>query len=169
MKTLTMAILTVMYVTGCVAQSGDKKIPNPDSKQSELQNTPKESWNVKKEKDENGNVTRYDSTYTWSYSSSSGDSVDVDVDSVLQSFDLYFNQQFPSLWGPRFMNPMHNDSALHPDFFRGDYFQNQWKKDMYDMNQLFRQMDSMRNKFFDETYPGMMTPQDTKKETEFIY
>jgi len=167
MKTLNLLLVTALLVTGCKAQDKDKNAPEIVQDKSTIQNIPKESWSIKKEVDEDGNVTRYDSTYTWSYSNL-GDSIDVNVDSVLNSFDLYFNRRMPSLWGPKFMNPMWRDSTTFPDFFTDDYFHNRWRKNLYDMDNMFKQMDSMRNRFFDDNYPGLMPVPDDIDNKEKI-
>lgn len=129
---------------------------------------PKESWNVNKERDEQGNITRYDSTYTWSYSNMDGESVNINMDSIMNSFHSYFDQQFPSIWKYDFGAPVWNDSLLHRDFFNQDYFFNRWQNDFFQMDNMFRQMDSLRNRFFYESFPGLSIPPqpDTKEKNE---
>ncbi|KAA3642427.1 MAG: hypothetical protein DWP98_14165 [Bacteroidetes bacterium] len=160
MKTTVLALIATMFFTACNAQESSEK----QSKNSSLKNTPKESWTVNKELDENGNIIRYDSTYTWTYTNMDGDSVSVKMDSVLKSFNSYFNQQFPTAFGPSFMNPIWNDTLLQHDFFRDDFFKNRWEQDFYNMDEVFHQMDSLRNLFFKDRYPGLM--ESTKKQAK---
>ncbi len=130
----------------CNAQTSE---PQKENKK----NTPNESWTVNKEMDENGNIIRYDSTYTWSYSTIEGDSVNVNVDSLMQSFQQYFDDRMPSLFGDNFMAPMLNDSMLRHDFFSDDFFQRRFEDDFFDMDKMFERMDSIRNQFFREKFP----------------
>ena len=148
MKLLFAITVVALFTFGCNAQSVDK-----DKKST--QNKPKESWKVDKEVDENGNVIRYDSTYTWSYSNVDGDTVNVNVDSMMQSFQNYFNDRMPSVFGQNLMEPMMNDSLLSRDFFAEDYFHDRFKDAFFDMDKMFQQMDSIRSQFFKDDFPQM--------------
>ena len=162
MKTITLSIMTVLCMSGCNAQENKSGESTKESLQAKPQ--PKESWSVDKEVDEYGNITRYDSTYTWSYSNMEGDSVSIDVDSVMRSFNNYFNRNFPSIWGQGFMSPMWNDSLFHRDFFMDDYFHRRWRNDFFDMDGMMQRMDSLHHRFFMENYPGAVVPQESEKE-----
>ena len=141
MKTIAVFILLVFSVGLSGAQNSN--------------NAPKISWDVNKEVDENGNIIRYDSTYSWSYTNTNNDSISIKLDNVMRSFNRYFDQQFPSMWHNSFMMPFRNDSLLQNDFLRDDYFHNRWEHDFFNLEELFLQMDSIRNQFFKETYPGL--------------
>jgi hypothetical protein len=172
MKTLALVLVVVIGVTACNAQ---QKKDLSRSKQTietgqSMANQPKVNWKVNKKLDKNGNVISYDSTYTWSYTNNKGDSVSVDADSVLESFHRYFNSNFPPLWEKSVGGPLWNDSLMRGDLFRDDFFQNMWKNDFFNMEKVFRQMDSLRNRFFDETYPGMIGPPEKKEsKSDKIY
>jgi len=172
MKKLALVIMVALFVTGCSAQ--EKKDQSTQKEKVEMNNTienkPKVDWKVNKKLDKNGNIISYDSTYTWSYTNMNGDSMSVDADSVLQSFHQYFNNNFPPLWEKNLSGPLCNDSIMRGDLFRDDFFRNMWKDDYFDMESMFRQMDSLRNQFFNETYPGMIKPQEQKKnEPDKVY
>jgi hypothetical protein len=162
MKTIVVALVIALVTLGCNAQDHSVKEKAKAGKGENTKNQPKESWTVKKEMDENGNVIGYDSTYTWSYTNTEGDSVSVDADSVMQSFRSYFSEQMPSLWGQSFIDPFMNDSLQDHDFFAEDYFHKRWEKDIFDMDKMFRQMDSLRNQFFNEAMPGMQEMPSTR-------
>ncbi|WP_167618941.1 hypothetical protein [Maribellus sediminis] len=148
MKLLFAITVVALFTFGCNAQSVEK-----DKKGT--QNKPKESWKVDKEVDENGNVVRYDSTYTWSYSNVDGDTINVNVDSLMQSFQSYFNDRMPSVFGQNFMEPMLNDSLLPRDLFGENYFHDRFKDEFFDMDKMIQQMDSIRSQFLKDDYPQM--------------
>ncbi len=148
MKRLLACGVMALFMFACNAQNSE---PQKENKK----NTPNESWTVNKEMDENGNIIRYDSTYTWSYSNIEGDSVNVNVDSLMQSFQQYFDDRMPSLFGENFMRPLLGDSLLRNDFFDDDFFRRRFEDDFFDVEKMFERMDSIRNQFFKEKFPDM--------------
>jgi hypothetical protein len=146
MKKLVAIMVVALFTFGCNAQS-------VDNSEKSTENKPVEHWKVDKQVDENGNVVRYDSTYTWSYSNMTGDSVNVNVDSLMQSFESYFNDRMPDVFGQSFMEPMMNDSLLRRDFFADNYFHDRFKDEFFDVDKMIQQMDSMRSQFFKNDLP----------------
>jgi hypothetical protein len=168
MKRLVLMMFIAVLAIGCNGQEelkSAKKEAQKDKKENSL-NQPKISWDVKKDKDENGNIIRYDSTYTWSYTNVEGDSMIVGADSVLQSFHSYFNENFPPIWNRSFTQPLWEDSLFYQDFYRDDYFHNRWQQNYFEMDKMFKRMDSMRNQFFYDQYPGMLMPPNPKEEKD---
>jgi hypothetical protein len=160
MKTHAIGFLMSLCMLSCSAQESEQNSPSASSENEigTTTNQPKVSWKVNKEVDEDGNVIRYDSTYTWSYTNVEGDSMSVDMDSMMQSFNNYFDQHFSPMWNSSFNSPFRNDTLFHQDFFNDNFFQNRWENDFYDMDNLFHRMDSLRNRFFNESYPGFIQP-----------
>ena len=110
---------------------------------------PKIHYNVHKVFDKNGNLIRYDSTYSWSYHhGTQGRSID--VDSVMKKFMPYFSQNFPNAdmksMRQHFMGMP--DSAMILDFFNNKKFFDQWQGQLFDFQQQIKEMDSLRNRFF---------------------
>ncbi len=155
MKTLFVALTVALFTSGCHAQNENKKDTEQSGVKKEQQNIPNENWTVDKKYDENGNLIGYDSTYTWSYNTATGDSLNVNVDSLMQSIDSYFGENMPSVWDRSFMGPMFNDSLLARDLFSEKYFEDRWKDDFFDMEEMFQHMDSIRNRFMKENFPEM--------------
>lgn len=155
MKTLVVAMAVALFTLGCSAQEGHEKGSEKSVLKKDQKNSPKESWTVKKEMDENGNVIGYDSTYTWSYSTMNGDSVNVNIDSLMHSIHSYFDQTMPSVWNHSLMDPMLGDSLLQHDFFSDNYFHERWKNDFFDIDKMFQRMDSFRNQFFEQKFPDI--------------
>jgi hypothetical protein len=148
MKKLLSIMVVALFTFGCNAQSVDQS-------EKSTENKPEEHWKVDKQLDENGNVIRYDSTYTWSYSNIDGDSVNVNVDSLMHSFENYFNDRMPAVFGQSFMDPMLNDSLLRRDFFADNYFNDRFKDEFFDVDKMLQQMDSLRSQFFTNDLPHL--------------
>ncbi|MCK3684858.1 hypothetical protein [Maribellus sp. YY47] len=165
MKTLVLSIVVALFTLGCSAQDQPEKGGKKLSEKKDAKNKPEEHWTVNKEVDENGNVISYDSTYTWSYTNTEGDSVNVDVDSMMQSFESFFNKKMPSVWGESLMNPMFGDSLLSRDFFSDNYFHDRFENDFFDVDKMFQRMDSLRESFFKQALPELekKTPPAGKK------
>lgn len=162
MKTIfPILFISILVHNGCNAQQ-DKEQNNQKKK-----NQPEVRWKVDKQTDENGNIIRYDSTYVWSYTDTGGNASDIYVDSVMKSFHSFFDRQFPSLWQRHLGGPVWGDSLFYRDFFQPDYFFKRWENDFFRMDDMFRQMDSLRENFFRESYPGLIpVPQKNKREKE---
>lgn len=157
MKTLFVTLVVALFTFGCNAQNQTEKgtVKKEKKNNQEVQNTPKESWTVKKELDDHGNVIGIDSTYTWSYSTVNGDSLNVNVDSLMQSIQSYFGKSMPQVWDKSLMDPMMRDSLLPRELFSDNYFEQRWKDDYFDMDKMFQEMDSLRNQFFEQHFPDM--------------
>ncbi|MDF1676923.1 MAG: hypothetical protein P1U44_14510 [Vicingaceae bacterium] len=154
MKTLALIPLIAITFLACNAQ--EKK------EDSKLKNEPKESWSVNKKTDENGNITEYDSTYTWSYSNMDRDSIDVNLDSVMHSFNDFFNTTYSFGWNENFSFFPKNDSLLNHEFFNHNYFYDNWERQQFNIERMMQQMDSTRNEYLKKFYPGLMES-DPKK------
>lgn len=124
---------------GCNGQQQEKKQNN-----NKLKNTP--NIIVNKEYDENGNLIKYDSTYSYFYSNIENDSSL--RDSILDNFQEYFNNSFNFSNQKFFDDLFFEDSLLFYDFYKNDFFINRYNKNMEKMNQLFMDMDSIKNQFF---------------------
>ncbi len=162
MKRITLFLLIPFLLTGCEAQTGEKaKKENPVISENLIpQNVkPKVDIKVNKKYDEEGNLIGYDSTYTWSYSTIHGDSTFVNADSVYSEFSPLFNRQFPG-FDNSFKNGFFDmDSLFYNDFLSPDYFYKRWHKELIEQENEFRRMDSLKNEFFKNRYPGLGEPE----------
>ena len=119
-----------------------------------LNNTaPQENIVVNKEYDEDGQLIRYDSTYTYSYSTFDKA---VNVDSLFQSFGAFQDFNFPfddDFWPPRTQGlfPLPMDSLYHPfgaldsTFFKFPYMDRSWD----DLNAIMQRIDSLHRHYLD--------------------
>lgn len=151
---LLMTLLLLLFLLSCKGQ--DKESGKQDEKAlGKTEARPGEKWKVFKEFDEEGNLIRYDSVYTWSYKDIAGDSVRVNLDSIMTSFRKYFEEESPLPDKDYFFYFPRNDSLFLQDFFQDDYFHRNWKEQHLRMEEMMRDMDSIRNKFLRDTYPGL--------------
>jgi hypothetical protein len=116
-----------------------------------LGNQPKEDIKVNKEYDENGNLIRYDSTYTYYYSNIEGD--EIAADSIFNNFRNMFEDNYSFSTTPYFNDLFFEDSLLKYDFYKNDFFHERFMNNMQQMERLFWEMDSIENKFFMEQFP----------------
>ena len=138
-KKIFLAILGLLSLNSCKGQDKDQIEKNPDIQ-------PKENVIVNKEYDENGNLIRYDSTYTYVYSNFDGDFAK--RDSIFNSFRQRFNEVYDFSEDPFFEDLFFQDSLLQYDFYKDDFFLKRFQQNMKMMEQLFREMDSVKNQFY---------------------
>ncbi len=140
-------------------QENEKVIQRQKEKKRSDTQDPDVRIEVEKQYNEEGDLIRYDSLYTYSYWSSSGDSMTVNVDSLFQDFRAYFHEHYAG--GPdmtrdpfqkEFLRP---DSLRQSDFLDDEYFFHRFEQEQRRMDRLFREMDSLKRDFLDEEYPGV--------------
>ncbi|MCP9198973.1 hypothetical protein MKO06_03575 [Gramella sp. GC03-9] len=152
-------MLIMMGITGCDAQETKGTAAVQD--QVEKENIPKGNWKVNREYDENGNLISYDSTYVYSYSTINGDTVQPqDMDEIFKDFSRFFKNEYQM--GPSaFMGSFLNDSIRgNRDFFEKDFFSDRMMSEHF--REQVRMMDSIRNQFLKQHYPGIYF-EDQKK------
>jgi hypothetical protein len=109
-------------------------------------NNPKTDIQVNKEYDDQGNLIRYDSTYSYSYSNMDNDSIQ--NDSIFNLFRDHFNHQFSFSEDPFFKDFIFPDSVIKDDFFDDDFFMKRFKQNIEQMDNIFQEMDSVKNEFY---------------------
>ncbi len=117
--------------------------------QNKSESKPDVHINVNREFDKDGNITKYDSTYTWSWSSDGGQNIN---DSISAKFpDIINNKMF-------FKNPFSNQFSFFNDttLFDNDLMFGNFEKQMQDMIQRQQQM-------FDEIYKQLPDSIENKK------
>jgi hypothetical protein len=152
MKTFLSVCLLLLVAAGCDAQT---EKPKKTLQAGDTAAQPKARWKVNKKYDDKGNLIAYDSTYTWTYSGKGGQDIPIEVDSVMNAFRKRFNSTFPSMFNNSFGSPVWNDSLFFNDFLRHDYFIQRYNQRFFDMEGMMRSMDSVRNNFLQENYPGL--------------
>ncbi len=109
-------------------------------------NKPQTSIKVNRQYDKNGNLIKFDSTYSSYYSNVKGDTTL--KDSILNKFKKEFNKSYLFSNEPYFNNFFFQDSLMKYDFYKKDFFYNRFRDNMQQMDSLFSEMDKMKNNFF---------------------
>ena len=149
------AILLILAITGCKGQEKEKEELSKDQNQ-EITQEPKGQWEVHKEYDDLGNLIKYDSIYTYAYSNMEGDSIKINLDSIMDSFRGYFEDRVSFDWKRDFSYFPKTDSLFMKDFFKEDYFLDNWQEHHSDIEDMMKKMDSVRNAFLRKHHPGLM-------------
>ncbi len=144
-KWLLILAVTIIF-SGCNGQ--EKQIKN--DKLSDAKKAPKEDIVVNKEYDEDGNLIKYDSTYTYFYSNIENDTIA--EDSILTNFKKMFEIQYPFSYKPYFNDFFFRDSLMHYDFYKKDFFTERFRQNMEQTEKIFQEMDSIKNHFFNEQF-----------------
>ncbi len=137
-------ILFSLIFTSCNGQE------NKDIKKYYKNKEPQTDIKVNKEYDKNGNLIRYDSTYSYYYSTVENDTLL--RDSIFKLFRSDFNEMYHFSEEPFFDNLFFQDSLLNFDFYSKDFFINRFQNNRNKLNQLFLEMDSIKNLFFNEQF-----------------
>ena len=143
-KWLIFSFVTFLGLTGCNAQNAPKDSETAGSDTVKVQ--PDINIKVNKEYDENGNLIRYDSTYTYVYSNIDGN-VQLQ-DSIFNEFMKHFNDHFGITDDPFFNNFFFTDSLLQYDFYKKDFFHNRFNDNLDLIDKMLREMDSLKNEFY---------------------
>ncbi len=109
-------------------------------------NQPKVSVKVNRHYDDKGNVIGFDSTYTSYYSNIEGDTSR--MDSLMKSFDSYFDRKHSNIFRDEFHSLFFNDSTRYPDFFHNDFFLKRYELNDHYFRDMMNRMDSIKNGFY---------------------
>jgi hypothetical protein len=130
MKHLVFYTIAIFLVwNNCHGQTGQK-----EDEKAHKKNMPESNISVNKEYDENGNIIRYDSTYSWSYSSSESDSLLNDT--LFFGDKRFFDRKnlFPDVpfFGDDFFNfRFLNDSIFSDRSFSDEFFDKKFFSDKF--------------------------------------
>lgn len=109
-------------------------------------NEPNVNIKVNKHYDDKGKVIGFDSTYTSFYSNVQGDTAR--MDSLMTSFDRYFNRDHSLFFRNQFNSLFFNDSLRYPDFFHNDFFMKRYELNDQYLRNIMNRMDSIKNRFY---------------------
>lgn len=105
---------------------------------------------VNKRYDDKGNLIGFDSLYSSYTSAIPGDSLF--LDSMIGSFEKYFNRQHPTFFNNRMNSLFFSDTLRYPDFFHEDFFQQHLRMNDAYMKDMMRRMDSIKNGYYSEHF-----------------
>ncbi len=149
MKKLAILSLAAILTSGCKGQENkEDEIIQKDSTE-QVTEQPKGKWKVDKEFDENGNMIRYDSIYSWSSTDDLGDLAQKNPDSLLQSFQSKFYRNFKGFDNQRFGDLFAKDSLFTKRFFDDGFFGSEFGEDFMDIDRIRDRMETMQQKFLE--------------------
>jgi len=136
---LIFTVSFLLFHTGINAQN------DTINKSKTKENYLKTDINVKKEYDEHGNLIRYDSSY--SYYSSTINNDTILNDSILNEFKNHFNKRHLFFENQFFKDYLFQDSLFDSNPQMKDFIK-EFRNKRYQMNDFFREMDSIKIIFF---------------------
>jgi hypothetical protein len=144
-------MLLAISMTSC---NGQIKTQDKGNKLSPDQ--PQTNITVNKQYDKNGNILKYDSTYSYYYSNIRKDTSL--RDSIFKNFKNQFNNRYFFSKDPFFNDFFFQDSLLKYDFYKKDFFLGRFRNNTNRMDSLFWSMDSLKNDFFEKQFkaPGTL-------------
>jgi hypothetical protein len=145
---IRIGIIAIAISITLVSCNGQKTKQDKESKE-EL-NTPQTNIKVDKQYDKNGNLLKFDSTYSYYYSNVKSDTNL--RDSIFNDFKNQFNQRYFFSKDRYFNDFFFVDSLLKYDFYKKDFFINRYRNNMNRIDSLFRSMDSLKNSFFNKQF-----------------
>ncbi|WP_157957324.1 hypothetical protein [Winogradskyella tangerina] len=160
MKSYLLLLMAFLSLS-CNSQEDEQKKSKISEKADNKENViPKGSWKVNKEFDENGNLTRIDSVYSWS---SSGSLKDIDADSIFNKLQSKFEKRLSMSHFPRYSGFMKHDSIMKQffsdDFLKDDFFSSGMPLGMPNMDDMMKRMEAMRQQFFNENNRYIIPPE----------
>ncbi|WP_461532650.1 hypothetical protein [Sinomicrobium sp.] len=145
MKRLALLFTVFFAVFGCLGQEkSNGGISGQNKGEQDSIPRPKESWKVNKEVDENGNIIRMDSTYTWSFSSDGRDMSSAAIDSIMNSFGQIPGMGMPAGFGDDFFQSFSSDSAFFAPFVGDSLFIKRMEEHHRMFEDMMRRVDSIQ-------------------------
>ncbi len=154
--------LTVMALLSlsCNGQKGEVENTNKNGNINNNVNTPKGSWKVDKEFDENGNLIRYDSIYSWSSNSKYDNLSNFDRDSLMQSFKSKFFTNFSRFENQGFDDVFSQDSLFSKRFFNDGFFGSDFGNDFMDIDRIRNEMIERQKQFLEKYHSEFIKPEE---------
>ncbi|QRM87878.1 hypothetical protein FG167_01120 [Lacinutrix sp. WUR7] len=150
----------LLFMVGLLSVSCSGQNQETEKKEEKLVEQPKGSWKVDKEFDENGNLIRYDSIYSWS-SSNKFDNLSLsERDSLTESFKSKFFRNFSEFENQGFESVFSPDSLFSKRFFNDDFFESDFGSDFMDIDKIRQQMITRQKKFLEKYQSKLIQSED---------
>ncbi|WP_179345562.1 hypothetical protein [Winogradskyella ursingii] len=170
MKKVKLFLFVAILATSCNAQ--DSKITKDDIAKTKIKidtiTSPEGSWKVNKELDENGNIIKYDSIYTWSSSGNLKGLKQIENDSLLNKMRSMLRRQFSMFNSPNLSNSIDSDSIMKQffsdDFFSDDSFSKRMPNGFPNLEDIMKRMEAMQQQFFNNNHRYLIPPEKTEKK-----
>jgi hypothetical protein len=150
MKKYILLLIVTLVSVSCNGQNKESEKAIIKEKQPTLDYQPKGSWKVDKEFDENGNLIRYDSIYSWSSDSSLENISPFERDSLMKSLKSRFFTNFSKFEKEGFEDVFAQDSLFSKRFFNDDFFGSDFGKDFMNIDKIREEMIARQKKFLEK-------------------
>ncbi len=165
MKHLIVLTVAVFCMTGCNAQNTKK---NKDTENQLAQKEePKGSWEVKKEVDENGNIIRYDSIYTYSSKDKLGTN-------VIKKYRSIISEHFPEfkddLLADKNDNEVDDVEQYFEKLFENNMINDEMLQQFPEMKQMLKQMEAIQQQMmqhYRHRTPFSTIPKSDSNSTDY--
>jgi len=147
MKIYVLSLISFFLCFGCNAQENKNE---KETQENKLE-TPKGTWKVDKEFDENGNLIKYDSVYSWSSNHQFNNEIsDLNKDILITSFKSKFFSNFSQFKNDDFPDVFSKDSLFSNHFFNHDFFGSSFGKDFMNIDKIRQQMLTEQKEFLEK-------------------
>jgi len=158
MKKYMLLVVVGLLCIGCNGQNNEHNKTQIIEKEH-----PKGSWKVDKEFDEQGNLIKYDSIYSWSSSDISDGISTMDHDSLMQRFKSKFFSQYSKFQDDGFDSVFSEDSLFSQHFFNDDFFGSDFGTDLMDLDKIREDLLARQKKFLEKYQSEFVLPEDEKE------
>ncbi len=160
MKKAILLLMVGLLSLSCNGQKNETKKDDSKEKQEKIAEEPKGTWKVDKEFDEQGNLIRYDSIYSWSSDEKMNDLTSLNKDSLLNSFESKFYKHFSHFENDGFEDVFAQDSLFGKHFFNKGFFESDFGKDFMDIDKIRQQMVARQKKFLEKYQSDLLKPKE---------
>lgn len=145
---LIAVISSTAIMISCNAQNKEKErnLKTISSEKTEGTN-PRIKTKVNKQYDSKGHIVKFDSTYSYYYTSKGFDSTKVKLDTIIKEFKSFYTTNLITGFNKRLNDIFLADSLFKYDFLNKDYFRKRFELNAVKMNELFREMDSLKTNY----------------------
>ena len=158
-KYILLSMIGLLSVS-CNSQNNDIKNTETEESDKKIVEEPKGTWKVDKEFDENGNLIRYDSIYSWSSDDKYNNLSMSERDSLMLSFKSRFFTNFSGFENQGFEDVFSKDSLFSKHFFNDNFFGSDFGSDFIDIDKIRQQMIARQKKFLEKYQSKFIKPED---------
>ncbi|APX99920.1 hypothetical protein [Lacinutrix venerupis] len=160
MKKYILLLIIGFLSVSCNSQNDDIKNIEKKEEDNKTVNEPQGAWKVDKEFDENGNLIRYDSIYSWSSNNTYNNLSSSDRDSLIQYFKSNFFKNFSGFKNNGFDDVFSKDSLFSNYYFNDDFFKSDFGSDFMDIDKIRQQMVKRQKQFLEKYHSEFIKPED---------
>ncbi|MCL8006262.1 hypothetical protein M8845_02375 [Gelidibacter japonicus] len=160
MNKYILLVVAGLLSTACNGQKNDTKHQEIVTSEKEWAEPPKGSWKVNREFDENGNLIRYDSTYSWSSNTKFNNLSESERDSLIRSFKSKFFKNYSVFENQGFGDVFSSDSLFIRHYFNDEFFRSDFGTDLIDIDNLRQQMIARQKKLLEKYQSEFLKPKD---------